>query len=167
MLRNQSSGLAGLALVLVGAACSSVDSTAASSSGATATDGGVCSLQSIGLTFTRPECTECMQTSCCAATTACFSGDTECKALFTCVNACPSHGAPVVAVSDAGAGEDAWTINLGGDSGGGGGGHADAGPAPAPTDPCVDACNAMHPTAVTADSSYIGCFRGQCLSFCN
>lgn len=158
MPRSQSSLLAGLAFALVVAACSGADPTTGTTSGASTA--GVCSLHSIGLTFTRPECTKCMQASCCEATIACFSpGDPECKDLFTCVNACPSHGAPLAPMSDAGHG----VVTLGG--GDGDGGRADdAGRA---SDPCVEACNAEHPRAAAVDTTYLACYRTQCLDVCD
>jgi hypothetical protein len=160
MPHNESSLLAGLAFALVLAACSGVDATTDTSSGASTTGAGTCSLHSIGLAFTRAECTKCMQANCCEATIACFSpGDAECKDVFTCVNACPSHGAPLAQESDAGHG----VVTLGG--GDSDGGHEeDAGPA---SDPCVDACNAQHPRGAAVDTKYLACYRGQCLDACD
>src|SRR6185312_14136207 len=97
----------GSGFALLAAACSS--SVAGSKPGATqdpgttdpqmtATDPGdsggptTCDLKASGLAYSRLDCEECMQNDCCAQTVACFSNNAECKALYTCVDACPSRG---------------------------------------------------------------------------
>ena len=114
-----------------------------------------CDLKASGLTYGRLDCAQCMQADCCTQTVACFSNNSECRALYTCVDQCPSRGV-LLGGADGG----------GGDGGGDGGGmHHDAGP-PSTGDTCVDACNARHPSAVAASAAYIACFRGQCLDHC-
>ncbi len=158
----------------------------------TATDPGdsggptTCDLKASGLGYNRLDCEQCMQDGCCTQTVACFSNNAECKALFACVDACPSRG--IVTAGDGGgggggggggdgggggggggggdAGHDGGDGGDGGHDGGGdGGGHHDAG-VPSTGDACVDACNVLHPTAVTESAAYIACFRGQCLDHC-
>jgi hypothetical protein len=135
----------------------------------TATESGdsggsmACDLKASGLGFSRLDCAQCMQTDCCTQTVACFLNNTECRALYTCVDQCPSRGV-IRGVADAGGGADGG--GGGRDAGGDGGGmHHDAGPS-STGDTCVDACNALHPTAVIASAAYIACFRGQCLDHC-
>ena len=109
-------------------------------------DGGACNLRRSGLAFATPSCEVCMQTSCCEATVACFSGNQDCVDLRTCLIACPD--------------EQVGAILPIGDAGGGGGGGG-------MTTSCRDACANAHPAAVPLESAYDTCVKTTCAAGCN
>lgn len=116
--------------------------------------GGACSLQTSGISFASTACSDCMQTSCCAETVACFSANQkDCIELHKCILACP------VPNRDGGGGGGGGGGGDGGRDGGGGGTGAGA-------TLCRDACYAQHPNSATAEKAYNTCFSTKCTTQC-
>ena len=104
-----------------------------------------------------------MQTSCCEATLACFSGNQDCVDLRTCLLACPDDpGGVVVPI---GGGGDGGGGGGTGDGGGGGTGDGGGGGGGA-TSSCRGDCAAAHPAAIAAENTYDGCIKASCSTVC-
>jgi hypothetical protein len=124
-------------------------------------DDGTCSLARSRLSFETQvskggACDTCMQNGCCAQTTACFIGNTECAALNACILACNGKAGDAGARDGGGGGN-----GMGNGMGGGGGADAgDAGPG------CTQDCIAKHPTAVDAQKAFFECYDKSCTATC-